>query len=252
MVYEPDQEVLAFIPIITDGGFESVAVLPDLIQDRVYFAVKRTIGGIDVRYVEKMALDSEVKPTTLCKVMDSFKSGVNGPASTTIAVGTHLAGESVVVWADGAPLEASYGVPAQFTVDVSGNITVPNAVTNWVAGLAYRARFKSARLAYGGGADTAMLMKKAVDSVGMIITDFVRAGIKVGASFDDPYRGLDHLPMVTDNATQPDIVLSDIRDEESFPFAGEWNSDSRVCMEVNSPYTGTFLGLVLTITANPS
>lgn len=252
MVYEPDQEVLAFIPIITDGDFESVAVLPDLIQDRVYFAVKRTIGGIDVRYVEKMAQDSEVKPTTLCKVMDSFKSGVNGPASTTIAVGTHLAGESVVVWADGAPLEASFGVPAQFTVNGSGNITVPDAVTNWVAGLPYRARFKSARLAYGGDGATAMLMKKAVDSVGMIMTDFVRAGIKVGASFDDPYRGLDHLPMVTDNATQPDIVLSDIRDEESFPFAGSWSTDSRVCMEVSSPYTGTFLGLVLTITANPS
>lgn len=251
MVYEPDQEVLAFIPIITDGEFESVAVLPDLIQDRVYFSVKRTIGGIDVRYIEKMARDSEVKPSTLCKVMDAFRTGVNGPASTTIAVGTHLAGESVVVWADGEPLEASYGVPATFIVDVSGNITVPDAVTNWVAGLPYRARYKSARLAYGGDAGTAMLMKKAVNAVGMIMTDFVRSGIKIGASFDDPYRDLDHLPRMTDNETQPAIVLSSIRDEEQFTFAGSWDSDSRVCMEINSPYTLTSLGLVLTLTTNP-
>lgn len=250
MVYEPDQEVLAFIPIITDGDFESVAVLPDLIQDRVYFSVKRTIGGSDVRYIEKMARDSEVKPSTLCKTVDAFKSGTNTPASMTIPVGTHLIGESVVVWADGAPLEASYGVPAEYTVDGSGNIIVPNAVTNWVAGLSYRTRYKSARLAYGGDGATAMLMKKSVDSVGMIITDFVRSGIKVGASFDDPYIGLDHLPTMTDNQTQPAIVLSDIRDEEPITFAGEWNTDSRVCMELQSPYTGTFLGLVLTVTTN--
>jgi hypothetical protein len=250
MVYEPDQEVLAFIPIITDGDFESVAVLPDLIQDRVYFAVKRTIGGVDVRYVEKMAQDSEVAPSTLCKVMDAFKTGVNSPASTTVAVGTHLTGESVVVWADGAPLVTARGVPATFIVDVSGNITVPSAVTNWVAGLAYRMRYKSARLAYGGDAGTAVLRKKTVDDVGLILTDFVRQGIKVGANFDDPYIDLDFLPIMTDNQTQPDIVLSDIRDEEQFPLAGEWNIDSRVCMECQSPFTATFLGMVLTITTN--
>jgi hypothetical protein len=250
MVYEPAQEVLAFIPIITDGLFESVAVLPDLIQDRVYFSVNRTINGSDVRYIEKMAKDSEIKPDTLCKTVDAFTSGTNTPASMTLAVGTHLIGESVVVWADGAPLETSSGVPAQFTVDGSGEIIIPNAVTNWVAGLPYRARYKSARLAYGGDGGTAMLMKKSVDSVGMILTDFVRQGVKIGASFDDPYRGLDHLPMMTDNQTQPDIVLSSIHDEDPVTFAGEWNTDSRVCMEVNSPYTATFLGLVLSMTTN--
>jgi hypothetical protein len=250
MVYEADQEVLAFIPMETDGDFESVAVLPDLVQDRVYFSVKRTINGSDVRYIEKMAMDSEARPTTLCKVMDSFKSGTNGPASTTIAVGTHLAGEAVAVWADGEPLETSRGVPATFTVDVSGNITVPATVTNWVAGLPYQARYKSARLAYGGDIGTAMLQKKTVDSVGLVLTDFVRQGLKIGASFDDPYRPLDNLPIMADGATQSDIVSSVIRDEQAIPFAGEWNTDSRVCIACQSPYTGTLLGLVLTITTN--
>jgi hypothetical protein len=161
-----------------------------------------------------------------------------------------LTGESVVVWADGAPLVTARGVPATFTVDGSGNITVPSAVTNWVAGLPYRMRYKSARLAYGGEAGTAVLRKKTVDDVGLILTDFVRQGIKVGAKFDDPYRALDFLPIMTDNETQPDIVLSDIRDEEQFPLAGEWNIDSRVCMECQSPFTATFLGMVLTITTN--
>lgn len=250
MVYEADQEVLAFIPVVTDGAFESVAVLPDVIQDRVYFSVKRNIGGVDVRYIEKMAQDSEVRPLTLCKVMDSFKTGVNSPASTTINVGTHLAGKSVVVWADGQPLVTDRGVPASFVVNGSGNITVPSPVSNWVAGLPYRARYKSSRLAYGTGAGTAMLRKKSVDQVGMLLTDFVRQGIKIGAAFDNPNRPLDQMPQMTDNQLQPDIVSSDIRDEDAFTFAGEWNVDSRVCIEINSPFTATLLGLVLTITTN--
>lgn len=249
-VYEADDKVAAFIPITTDGLIESVAVLPALTQDRVYFCVNRTISGSSVRYIEKMAMDSEVKPATLCKVMDAFKAGVNSPASTTVNVGMHLVGASVVVWADGAPLETSPGVPATFTVNGSGNITVPSAVTNWVAGLPYTAQYKSARLAYGAQGGTAMLQKKTIDSLGLILTDFVRSGIRYGHSFDDPYRGLFPMPQMADGKIQPNVVLSTIRDEESFPFPGEWNTDSRLCLQVSSPYTATFLGIVMGITTN--
>lgn len=250
MVYEPDDKVLAFIPIETDGAFESVAVLPALVQDRVYFSVRRTINGSTVRYVEKMALDTEVKPTTLCKVMDAFESGINSPASATVHVGTHLIGETVVVWADGAPIETSFGVPTGFVVNGSGDITLPATVTNWVAGLPYRARWKSARLAYAAQGGTAMLQKKAVDGLGVIMTDFVRAGFRYGANFDDPYRGLYPLPQQADGKIQPATVLGSVRDEETFVFPGEWDTDSRACVEINSPYTCTLLGLVMQITTN--
>ncbi|TCL70651.1 hypothetical protein [Rhizobium sp. BK251] len=250
MVYEADQEVLAFIPIETDGDFESVAVLPSLIQDTVYFAIRRTINGSTVRYIEKMAMDTDVRPTTLCKVMDAYTAGVNPPATSVVHVGQHLTGASVVVWADGQPVESAPGVPLTFVVDVVGNITLPAPVTNWVAGLPYRARYKSARLAYGAQGGTAMLQKKTVDNLGLILTDFVRAGIRYGKAFDDPYRALDRLPMHADGKEQPAIVLSDIRDEEAFPFPGEWDTDSRVCIECSSPYTMTALGLVMGINTN--
>jgi hypothetical protein len=253
VVYEPLEQVLAFIPIVTDGTFESAAVLPAADQDRVYFVVNRTINGSTVRYVEKMALDSEVKPTTLCKVMDAFASGTNSPASTTIAVGTHLIGESVVVWADGAPLTTTangYATPNTYTVDGSGNITVGSAVTNWVAGLPYTARYKSAKLAYGAAQGSAMLQMKKVDDVGIIATDFVRSGIRYGSRFDDDTRPLFPPPIMKDFATAPAIVLSDVNDEEPFVFPGEWNSDSRVCIECSSPNTMTLISLVVSITTN--
>jgi hypothetical protein len=253
VVYEPLEEVLAFIPITTDGAIESAAVLPADDQDRVYFVVNRTINGSTVRYVEKMALDSEVKPTTLCKVADAFESGTNSPASTTIAVGTHLIGENVVVWADGAPLTTTangYTEPNTYTVDGSGNITVGSAVTNWVAGLPYTARYKSAKLAYGAAGGTAMLQMKKVNEVGLIMTDFVRAGVRYGSRFDDATRPLFPLPINQDFTTAPAIVLSDVNDEEPFVFPGEWDTDSRVCLEVSSPFTATFISLVISITTN--
>lgn len=254
IVYEPLEEVLAFIPIETDGDFESVAVLPADDQDRVYFVVNRTINGSTVRYIEKMALDSEVKPTTQCKVMDAFAYGTNGPASTTIHVGTHLQGESVVVWADGAPLVTlganGYTTPNTYTVNGSGNITVGSAVTNWVAGLPYTARYKSAKLAYGAAGGTAMLQKKKVDEVGLIMTDFVRAGVRYGSEFDNAERPLFPPPVQKGFATASAIVLSDVDDEEPFLFPGEWNTDSRVCVECASPNTMTLISMVISVSTN--
>lgn len=254
VVYEPGEEVLAFIPIETDGEFESVAVLPATTQDRVYFVVKRTINSATVRYVEKMALDSEIAPSTLCKVMDAFASGTNSPASTTINVGTHLEGESVVVWADGAPLTEvdsdGYTVPLTYTVDASGNITVASTVTDWVAGLPYTARYKSARLAYGAQGGTPMLKTKKVTELGMIFTDFVREGIRYGSKFDDATRKLYPLPVNANGRTADSIVQSTAEDEEPFTFPGEWNTDSRVCIEWQSPFTATVLGLVFGVETN--
>lgn len=253
VVYEPLQEVLAFIPIETDGDFESVAVLPATDQDRVYFVVNRTVNGSAVRYVEKMALDTEVKPSTLCKVMDAFTTGTNSPASTGIRVGTHLAGESVVVWADGAPLLQTidgYSVPKQFTVDASGNIALPSHVTNWVAGLPYTARYKSSRLAYGAAEGTAMLQKQKVDKLGLIMTDFVRAGVRYGQQFDNNDRPLYPLPVQQGYATADAIVLSDLNDEEPFVFDGEWETDARVCVECSSPSTMTLISMVIQVSTN--
>lgn len=252
MVYEADQEVLAFIPIETDGAFESIAVLPDLIQDRVYASIRRSVKGASVRYIEKMAMDREVKPATLCKTSDSFITFTNSPASATVSGLGHLIGRRVVAWVDGAPVEESPGVPAKFTVANDGTITLPSSATTGVVGLAYPngARYKSSRLAYGAANGTAMLQKKSVDELGFILTDFVRSGIKIGPSFDDPYRGLYPLPEITNGSAAKAIVLSDIHDEEPVTLGGEWNTDSRVCFECRSPYTMTVLGMVLTVTTN--
>jgi hypothetical protein len=245
-VYEPDQEVIAFVPIVTDGLFESAAVLPSDAQDRVYFVVNRTINASTVRYVEKMALDTEIKPGNLCKVMDAFTTGT-ASATTTIPVGTHLYGETVVLWVNGAPYETSAGVRGEYVVDVSGNVTLPANVTgNWVAGLPYRLRYKSARLAYGADGGTSMLSKQAIDELGLIMTNFTRQGIRVGTSFDKMYD----IPSKVLGQTPSDIVLDTVDNGVPFSLGGGWKLDNLVHFEVNSPYTATFCGMTLQITSS--
>lgn len=53
--YLPAQEVFSWHRHDTDGAFESVASIPEGDEDAVYMIVRRTIGGVTKRYVERMA-----------------------------------------------------------------------------------------------------------------------------------------------------------------------------------------------------
>lgn len=55
LTYLPEQEVIAFHRHDTAGLFERVCVIPEDGRDAVYFIVRRTIGGSDVRYLERLA-----------------------------------------------------------------------------------------------------------------------------------------------------------------------------------------------------
>src|SRR5690606_29191897 len=53
--YLPAQEVFSWHRHDTDGAFESIASTPESDEDAVYFIVRRTIGGVTKRYVERLA-----------------------------------------------------------------------------------------------------------------------------------------------------------------------------------------------------
>lgn len=55
LTYLPDQEVVGWHRHDTDGFFESVCCIPEGNEDAVYFVVRRTIGGIQKRYIERLA-----------------------------------------------------------------------------------------------------------------------------------------------------------------------------------------------------
>lgn len=138
MTYERDQNVVGWHRHTTDGSFESVATIYGIGgADEIWLSVKRTIGGQDVRYIERFRLDSrevfesQNKPNWWyldCAVRKT------GAASTTVSGLSHLNGKTVNVLVDGA-------ADINYTVS-GGSITLTNARSTVLVGLPYTSTLK--------------------------------------------------------------------------------------------------------------
>jgi len=122
LTYEKAQEVFGWGRWITDGSFESIAVLPPESgsdEYQIYVVVNRTIGGATKRYIEKFHSSMHTD------------SGVYGTmALGTVVTGlTHLEGETVTMKGDGALFPGA--------VVAGGQVTFPSAITTYDVGLPY-------------------------------------------------------------------------------------------------------------------
>lgn len=130
LLYDVDDDVVAWWRLQTLGVVEKVAVLPAAgIEETVYFVVKRTVNGVTRRFIEKLALRGDCVGGALNKQLDC--AIVYSGAAVSTLQHPYLPGTTIRVWADGADIGTA-------TTDVSGNFTMPDGQThsNVVAGLA--------------------------------------------------------------------------------------------------------------------
>lgn len=127
LTYQREHQVWAWHQHITDGAVESVASISEDGRDALYLIVKREIGGVDKRYIERM----EKRVTTSPEDTFCVDSGLtySGAAATEISGLSHLEGREVVVVADG-------NVVKNLIVE-SGAITLPRAASKVVVGLPF-------------------------------------------------------------------------------------------------------------------
>lgn len=132
--YNKNQKILAFHRHTLGGSLagadmplvESVEVIPstDGSVSTLWMIVKRTIQGNTVRYVEYLEIVHDPKSKTDLKGAFYVDCGLsyNGSPTTSITGLTHLAGQEVVVLADGA-------THPNCTVTGAGGITLNNAAS---------------------------------------------------------------------------------------------------------------------------
>lgn len=251
LVREPDNDVLAWIDIETDGLVEDVVVLPGTTEDQVYYHVNRTINGSTVRYLERWALESEARGGTLNKMADSFLVFTHTVASATVTGLAHLEAESVVCWTDGICLRDTDGAIATFTV-TSGAITLTNngsayLATTGVVGLAYQGRFKSTKLDYASRLGTALTQRKRLAHLGLVMAYTHYQGVKFGPDF----TVMDNLPLIDDKGAETAVdTIHTSYEKDMFDWPGGWGVDERVCLEMNAPRPATILGVVVGIEEN--
>ena len=236
LVKDEAENTLAWVLVETNGFVEDAFVLPGDVEDKVYYAVKRTINGNTVRYLERWALESEGRGGTTNKLADSFIYET-GSKSVITSLG-HLEGEEVVCWGNGKDL-------GTYTVS-GGAITPSEIVTSHCTGLGYDATFKSTKLAYAASMGTALNQTKKVIQMGIIARDLHMFGITFGPSETEQ----DALPRTKDFETIADDTVHTEFDENTFPFDGHWDTDSRIVLKSSAPRPATILAIVMGIQTN--
>lgn len=118
---------------------ESVAVIPSPTgdYDQLWLLVRRTVGGSETRFVERMdaRLEAGDGPEDQ-RGVDARGAVYAGVPVSTYSVGLHLIGETVDVLADGA-------AESPQVVDGAGQIALASPAASIVAGLPYVGRVRS-------------------------------------------------------------------------------------------------------------
>ncbi len=116
LTYVPEQEVGAWHWHDTDGVFETCTTVAEGNEDVLYVVVRRTIDGVDKRYVERMESRQFDDP------VDGFfvDSGLTyrGDPADEISGLDHLEGKTVSILADGAVHPQREVVNGSVTLDV--------------------------------------------------------------------------------------------------------------------------------------
>lgn len=244
LIHDRSEDVLCWIRLETDGIIEEVVVQPGVPESVVYFVVSRTINGGTVRYLEKMALESETVGGTLNKQADSFLEFTNGSPSATVTGLSHLEAATVVVWADGKCMRDVNDDIATFTV-TSGSITLTNAgeaylATTGIVGLPYTATFKSRKLPDGVPVGTSLAQPKRINWLGTLLTDTHFRGLEIGPDFVT----MDALSLMRDEEEITEDTIFDSYDPEFSSFPGGWDRDARMCLRAKAPRPCTVAGII--------
>lgn len=237
LIINPDEELQCWIKVETDGVIEDIVILPgqggNSSEDLVHYVVARQVGGTTVRYLERWAYEEDCWGATMSKCADSHVVGTI-VADTTLPGFGHLIGQEIVLWGDARDL-------GTFVVDGSGNVTVPTPIANYCGGLAYEAKFKSAKLTYAAQAGSALNQKKRVDQMGLVMMNTHHQGIQYGKDFDS----LVDLPLVYKGESMAADGVYIFYDDEQFPFPGNWDTDSRICLKASAPRPCTVQAVVI-------
>lgn len=118
--WEQEQNVWGFTLCETDGLYKSVCVITENGEDRTYFIVERTIGGVTKRFVERMASHLWDEVEDACWLDSSISGTFENPVSGVSGL-WHLEGETVSAQVDGAAYSG-------LTV-TNGAVSFPSGVT---------------------------------------------------------------------------------------------------------------------------
>lgn len=225
LTYMKEQDVAAWCRHDTAGGaFESVAVVREGSEDAVYFVVRRTIGGVTKRYVERLhsRLFSDPKD---CFFVDCGLTYSGSPTKTLSGL-SHLEGQAVAILGDGNVFAPQ--------VVAGGTVKLPQAVSVAHVGLPIQA--DAATLNPEPGQGTIQGKRKRVTAVTLRVEQ--TRGLKVGPDAD-------HLTEFKEREGQPygsPIGLQ--TGDQKVNIGTTWGNTGSVYIRQSQPLPATILAII--------
>lgn len=230
LTYVRDQEVWAWHRHDTDGFFESVAVVEESGVSAVYVTVKRTIDGVETRFIERFAereyTDIEKVVATDCSVSYS------GSPLSTIPGFDHLIGETVSGLADGNVI-----VPQE--IAAGGNLVLEFPASEVSVGLPYTCEIEGLRSSLNSKevGSTFPVLKSTTDV--SLQVDFTR-GIFVGTNGKE--ETLNEYKARTDEVeTTPVTPASGLI---TVNVGADWTTEATVYIKLTDPLPMTILSII--------
>lgn len=245
--YERDQKVVGLTRIAVAPGddgtaayVENVCCVPGGGRTEVYIVVRRTIGGVVKRYIERLSTEFENMATADGVFLDSSLT-YSGSATGTVFGLNHLVGQTVWALADGL-------VVRNLTVSARGSITLPNSQTasKIHIGLPYTATLTTLALNEAGQQDgTGLSRRKLLNDARISVMDAL--GLKA--------KGVNSIDTF-------DVFLKDINDPVNaqmnlrtgtYPlnFDMSWRDDGQFTLFSDDPLPCTIRGIILAATGEP-
>ncbi len=225
--YMREQGVAAWHRHVTDGSFESVAVISTTSADETYFIVNRNINDNPVRYVEILQERITDKQTFDYFFVDSGLT-YSGVAATTISGLDHLEGKQVSVLADGSVVEGK-------TVS-SGEITLDNAAELVHVGLPYISELETLNIDIADDRGASQGRKKIVGETTLHFKD--TRGAWVGTDEDD-IREITFTDEA-DGDNPPDLFTG----KKSITFPDNYRKEKRILVRQTAPLPVTVLSII--------
>ncbi len=227
MTFEKAHEVVGWHRHITDGEFESFAVIPASNHDQLWMIVKRTIDEVEKRYVEYMKPADWGDDQKDCFFVDCGLTYDSTP-TTTISGLEHLEGKSAAVLADGATHK-------NCTV-TDGAITLDRAASVVHVGLPYTSTLETMDLEAGAAEGTSQgKIKRPWKAVVRLYNS--GAGCKVGPDAT-------HLETISAGPYTMDEAPPLFTGLHEVPFPAGWNMEARVMVTQDLPLPLTVLAIM--------
>ena len=219
------------------GAEDSAQVQNSEDRNEVWMIVKRTINNTTKRYVEFVEgyYNDAVHDQEDAYYSDSLIT-YDGAATTTITGLTHLEGERVKVWGDGAVQPDA--------VVASGQITLDNAVSVAQIGLPYRHLLKTLKIEGGNPAGTTVGKKQKIYGITFSLLE----------SYTLEYGTSEDALIKTDFRRVSDAMDSGVPVFTGDKFIvppGGWDLDSRIIVASEDPAPFTLLAIAPNVSVNP-